>query len=246
MQSQYPGIKRLVELETLKTWSLIVTLFGDLNGEELTGGQIRSLIGHIGIRPEAIRTALYRLKSDGWIISEKRGREALYKLSHQGREQTEAVTANIYGQSGRYPDGWQFVYQKDIPSNFNGISLCKDLYVVPVLKNTSTSSDSQQCLTLNLADKAVPEWFLEQLVPEPVQRNAKALIDTVSNNPAIYTGQDALVVRLLVLHHWRKLALRPGSWAHMWFDSSGLLKNCQYAVTSFLHDTPRTEASLIQ
>lgn len=246
MQSKDSGIKRLVELETLKTWSLIVTLFGDLNGEELTGSQIKSLIGHIGIKPEAIRTALYRLKSDGWITSEKQGREALYKLSRQGREQTEAVTSDIYGQSGRYPDGWQFVYQKDMPSQTDAITLCKDLYVVPVSKVNRDNNGSQQYLSLNLADKTVPDWFAEQLIPESVRHNAKALIDVVSSNPAIHTGQDALVVRLLVLHHWRKLALRPGSWAHMWFVPTGLLTTCQYAVTTFLQDTPRIESGLIQ
>jgi len=245
MQSEDPGIRRLVELETLKTWSLIVTLFGDLNGQELTGSQIKSLLGHIGIKPEAIRTALYRLKTDGWIESEKRGREALYKLSRKGREQTLAVTSDIYGQSERYPDGWQFVYYKDNPSSNDAIALSKDLFVIPV-SNKSFAQNSTQSLSFQLVDKNIPDWFIAKLTPESVQRNARALIDVVSNNPTSYTGKDALVLRLLVLHHWRRLALRPGSWAHMWFVPSGVLTTCQQTVTAYLHDTPRINADVIQ
>ena len=51
-------VTELVALDTLKTWSLIVTLFGDLEEKELSGAQIRTLLGHIGIKPEAIRVAL--------------------------------------------------------------------------------------------------------------------------------------------------------------------------------------------
>ncbi len=246
MQSKDPGIRQLVELESLKTWSLIVTLFGDLNGKELTGSQIKSLLGHIGIKPEAIRTALYRLKSDGWIISEKRGREAFYKLSRKGREQTQAVTDDIYGQSRRYPDGWQFVYHKDEPSTNDAISLSKDLFVVPVEQTTRADNDAHQCLSLKLVDKQIPDWFVAKLAPEPIQRNASALIDVVSNNAINYIEQDALALRLLVLHHWRKLALRPGSWALMWFVPSGVLTTCQQAVTMFLQDTSRINAESIE
>jgi len=246
MQSKDPGIRQLVELESLKTWSLIVTLFGDLNGQELTGSQIKSLLGHIGIKPEAIRTALYRLKSDGWIVSEKRGREAFYKLSRKGHEQTQAVTEDIYGQSKRYADGWQFVYHKDDPTTNDAIALSKDLFVVPVDRNTCVDNNEQQCLSFTLVDKHIPNWFVAKLAPEPIQRNANALIDVVSNKSANYSEQDALVLRLLVLHHWRKLALRPGSWALMWFVPSGELTTCQQVVTAFLNDTNRIHAESIE
>jgi phenylacetic acid degradation operon negative regulatory protein len=246
MQSKDPGIRQLVELETLKTWSLIVTLFGDLDGQELTGSQIKSLLGHIGIKPEAIRTALYRLKSDGWIRSEKRGREAFYKLSRKGHEQTLAVTDDIYGQSNRYRDGWQFVYHKDNPTTHDAISLSKDLFVMPVERNTCKDNNVQQCLSFNLVDNQIPDWFVAKLAPEPIQRNASTLIAVVSDNPADYTVQDALVLRLLVLHHWRKLALRPASWALMWFEPSNVLTICQQSVTTFLCDTNRIKAESIK
>ena len=68
---------RLLGLESTKTWSLIATLFGDLDGDELSGKALWSLLAPLGIKPEATRVALHRLKKDGWIVAKKAGREAI-------------------------------------------------------------------------------------------------------------------------------------------------------------------------
>ena len=81
-------IEDLSSLETIKTWSLIVTLFGDLDGEPqvvLSGKDIGAILGHIGIKPEATRVALHRLKRDGWIDTQRAGREVFYSLSDRGK-----------------------------------------------------------------------------------------------------------------------------------------------------------------
>ncbi len=243
--SLHPETGRLLELETLKTWSLIVTLFGDLEGRELTGSQIRNLLGHVRIRPEAIRTALYRLKSDGWIDSEKQGREALYKLSEQGHRKSHQAISTIYEKTLKFPDGWQFSFQKDKPDTSDAIAISKDLYVIPV----RSGERNIKGLTFDLANSHIPDWFAEQLMPENLVKNANVLIDVVSNYKtdtiAGSTGKDALVLRLLVLHHWRKLALRPGCWAYMFYVPDGVFSKCQNTVTTFLHETPRLKSALL-
>ena len=70
-------IEDLSALEPIKTWSLIVTLFGDLNGQPVTGKQLGAILGRVGIKTEAMRVALHRLRKEGWIVSTKIGREVL-------------------------------------------------------------------------------------------------------------------------------------------------------------------------
>ena len=242
IRAPHPIVTQLVEIETLKTWSLIVTLFGDLDGKELSGTQIRMLLGHIGTRPEAIRVALHRLKSDGWIDSAKNGREAVYWFSDLARRETDAVAADVYGRNPKHPDGWEVQFIRGSESPKNAIALGRDLVLVPkgghpVLKDT---------LVLEPTNGRVPDWLSAQLVPEPIQAIAQTLSSIVQQHPARPHGLDKMAIRLLALHHWRRIALRSGSWAHVWFWPNGPIAQCQKRVTKFFQDTPELNASLWQ
>ena len=48
MPNRHTIVDRLLALETPKTWSLIVTVFGDLDGEWLTRKQLGVLLGDLG------------------------------------------------------------------------------------------------------------------------------------------------------------------------------------------------------
>ena len=102
-------INELFQLAPIKTWSLIVTVFGDLDGDNLSGKELRNLMRPLGVKPEATRVALHRLRKDGWIVSHKSGREVTYQLSEHGRNTTNAVYDEVYGQDLKYPEGWQFL-----------------------------------------------------------------------------------------------------------------------------------------
>lgn len=238
MQAAHRLVRRLVELETLKTWSLLVTLFGDLKGDELTGTQIRALFGHIGIKPEAIRVALHRLKSDGWITAAKRGREAVYRLSGKGREETDAAIEDVYRKEVKFPEGWQFVLMKDAFVPAGSIAITKDLILMP----TTLLEGATNGLILESHGRDLPNWFEECLVPQPLLRNAGVLITilkSASPTHADLAERDEIALRLLVLHHWRRLALRPGSWAHIGLLPNGVLATCHAVVTTFLEKGAR-------
>ena len=49
-----------------RVWSLIVTVFGDLaqrNGDEIAGPVLGEILAPVGVRPEAMRVALHRLRN---------------------------------------------------------------------------------------------------------------------------------------------------------------------------------------
>jgi hypothetical protein len=46
-------------------------------------------------------------------------------------------------------------------------------------------------------------------------------------------------LRLLVLHYWRRMALRSGSWALIALEPEGVLARCHASVTAYLANSPR-------
>ena len=124
-------VTELAALDTLKTWSLIVTLFGDLEKEELSGAEIRTLLEHIGIKPEAIRVALHRLKSDGWITASKQGREAIYEMTNMARAETKAVAPDIYRKNVKHQGRWRFCLVPDALESADAIMINQNLALLP-------------------------------------------------------------------------------------------------------------------
>ena len=99
---QASSFQNLIEQVTFGTtprvWSLLVTVFGELAQDadaQISGSLLRSLSEHIGIKPEAMRVALHRLRKDGWIDSERTGRTSNYFLTLWGRAQSIAASPRI-------------------------------------------------------------------------------------------------------------------------------------------------------
>ncbi|MFQ6551710.1 hypothetical protein AAD018_005110 [Aestuariibius insulae] len=231
----------LIGRESLKTWSLIVTLFGDLDGEELTGAQIRDLLGHLGIKPDAIRVALHRLKSDGWIVSTHHGREAVYALSKTARRETVAASADVYRQKVKFPEGCRFYLLKEAAAPAGSVALTRELIVAP----RDVASGLPDAVPLVAETGDIPVWVERRLVSEPFLETAEglvAILQAAERAGGLPSERDRTAMRLLVLHHWRRLALRPGSWAHIGLLPEGSLARCHRLVTTFLKDSPPIRA----
>ncbi len=221
----------MLDLEALKTWSVIVTLFGDFDGDHMTGNQIREILGHLGIKPEAIRVALHRLKADGWIDAEKQGRTAVYQLSSKGLRETQAAAKDVYRQDLKFPQGWQFHLIREGAEHAAAIPISKDLLIAPI----ELADKLEGTLILAPQHPGIPPWIEDRLVPQHLLQNAAALVDVlqlVSMTEQDMSDLDAMCLRLLVLHQWRRLALRLGSWAHISLLPDGVLAKCHTAVTS--------------
>jgi len=118
-------VKEFKSRRTLRTGSLITTVFGDAiapRGGTVWLGSLIKVMGDFGINERLVRTSVFRLAQDGWLQSSQIGRRSYYSLTANGRERFEDATELIYGEPGSDWDGqWCLVLlagldagQKDI------------------------------------------------------------------------------------------------------------------------------------
>ena len=232
MRHPNPFIDEILNLEPIKTWSLIATIFGDFDGDVLTGSQLRTLLDPLGFKHEAIRVALHRLKADNWILTQKSGREAHYRLSARGRKETEAVRSEVYGTAENL-GAWSLVLLQDQLIEETAIPLGRDAFLVP----TKAAQMVQNALSMPMDNASLPTWIEETLVPPQLLDIATELTRILASAQEDLEGlnpRDLAALRLLTLHHWRRLALRRGTWAHAALLKQGAIRECRAAVLSLL------------
>ena len=210
----------------LRTWSVIVTIMGDLlraPGDCISGRSLAALVGGMGISEQALRVAVHRLKKDGWIESRREGRESLHFLSATARRETEAVRPLIYGGRPVPPEAVSLVVTA--PDGHRSLP-ASALLLTPhcALIAAAPEDVDKDFLAIPLAAAALPEWVQAVLAPdtmrvecETLARQTRLALETLPEPP-----EQRLVLRLIILHHWRRLALRqsplaetllPGDWA---------------------------------
>lgn len=239
-------INELFQLAPIKTWSLIVTVFGDLDGDNLSGKELRNLMRPLGVKPEATRVALHRLRKDGWIVSHKLGREVAYQLSEHGRDTTNAVYDEVYGQDLKYPEGWQFLVtagaNDELGNELPSIQIGRYLLLTP----KSFLRDPNATMEIKIVQDEIPAWFRNRLVNEETISLSKKLLAYVARYKQIEGQASDLqktLIRLLILHHWRRMALRPTTWAHVSMLPDGSMASLQKSATKFLKQTAPTKLS---
>ena len=84
-----------------RTWSIILTLFGDAiipRGGSTWLGTILAVTEGMGIGSGVVRTAMSRLTADGWVMRTRVGRNSYYRLSDRGSATFAEAELRIYGQ----------------------------------------------------------------------------------------------------------------------------------------------------
>lgn len=93
------GIIAGLRREPSRTGSIAITIFGDAivpRGGSLWLGTLLAFFREIGIEDGAVRTAMSRLTTDGWLERRRAGRNSFYRLAARGRTTFEAATRQIY------------------------------------------------------------------------------------------------------------------------------------------------------
>lgn len=217
----------LAEGAELRTWSLIVTIFGDMArapGAEIPGPVLNALTARMGVKPETTRVALHRLRKDGWIASRRAGRVSHYLLTDTGRAEAETASARIFARQPASPDTWHLVLlgpgadasvrlERDAAMSAAGrIPLAPDTWLGAGVAPENLDQDG---FVIDGTTPRVPGWLRQQLMPDDLfvayaaldQRlaAAKAALDTL---PAPLSPIDTGAIRILVVHGWRRLVLR--------------------------------------
>lgn len=203
----------------LRVWSVIVTIMGDMvrgQSDQIAGTTLTALMGALGIRPEATRVALFRLRKDGWIDSQRAGRGSFYALTDHGLAETLSVMDRIYGAPQPAPETWHLAVSLLATDRLG----CEDALTGQgfaelspgVFLGTAPPERSAGLLVFSDRTPTFPDQILPLLVPTSVRHDARNLSDAV--NRARNLTAHALpplakaALRVLVLHNWRRIALR--------------------------------------
>ena len=232
-------LARLGNGAELKVWSLLATAFGDAAvapGACLTGPILSDLLEPAGVRPEAIRVALHRLRKDGWITTRRRGRIGLYALTEAARAETLAVADRIYAPEVRAPMPWYLVLTPTgSPPPEKALLLGPDRFLCRAPAAPPALSAPWQ--------DAVPGWVSDRILPAGLEQEFDRLADAL-DRPVAIPGNTvhAATLRILILHHWRRLVLRTPALAEDLLALNWSGGRCRGLVSQWLSALPRPSA----
>ena len=106
-------INDFLERHPARANSLIITIYGDFiaphGGTVWLGGFIK-LVRPLGLNERMVRTSVYRLSQEKWLVSEQLGRKSYYSLTTSGRRRFEHAYRRIYyAPTDNWSGEWQLV-----------------------------------------------------------------------------------------------------------------------------------------
>lgn len=218
----HKDIQSVIGCGPVRVWSLVVTIMGDLcrtPEDHLSGRTLSHLVGRLGINNQALRVALHRLRRDGWIRTQRSGRTSDYYLSESGREMTESVRQRIYGSPRAQPPQSQVVVAPPTMNMADFNASLPDHAIVVSGRIALISCDfpvPHDYLPLTLESGCPPAWLAEIVAPDNLCEEFDHLTERVQSAldhapPA--TEIERVLLRLVILHHWRRLVLRQSELA---------------------------------
>jgi phenylacetic acid degradation operon negative regulatory protein len=114
-------IKDFLDQHPTRANSVIITIYGDFiapHGGTVWLGSFIKLVAPLGINERMVRTSVYRLSQEKWLVSEQIGRRSYYSLTTSGRRRFEHAYRRIYfAPQDTWTGEWQLVL---LPSSMAG------------------------------------------------------------------------------------------------------------------------------
>ncbi len=114
-------IEGFLEQRPTRANSLIITVYGDFiaaHGGTVWLGSFIRLVEPLGLNERMVRTSVYRLSREKWLVSEQLGRRSHYSLTTSGKRRFEHAYRRIYfAPQDTWAGEWQLVL---IPSSLGG------------------------------------------------------------------------------------------------------------------------------
>jgi phenylacetic acid degradation operon negative regulatory protein len=225
--------------ETPRVPSLIVTVFGDLaQGEQDVIGApvLGQLMDLIGVKPEAMRVALHRLRKDGWISGQRNGRSSDYRLTERGRAESIAASPRIYNSTPATDTVWLVVVD---PARSGGVEPGAGVWVSQNVLITGERGAASQGFAIALdAGAELPEWMTRKVCdPELAEMSARFAASLEQTLSKLTPGLDPLEIaalRVLVVHGWRRIALKTPPLPDHVFPDRWAGPACRAAMTDVL------------
>jgi phenylacetic acid degradation operon negative regulatory protein len=223
-------IARLHERGRPRVWSLVITVFGDAilpRGGRVALTALQDIMGRLRIEAGALRTAMSRLAADHWVVRERDGRNSFYHLAKEGRHAFDLATRRIYAAG---PPAWEGAWTVAVaPPQSNAelrarmdeagfLRVEGSVYLRPETRNAPDPADALAGLLVIHGSSAEHPEAVRMLWPSEEIAAAyqafigahRPLLDALRRN-ATLRPLDAMAARTLLLHDWRRIALRdPG------------------------------------
>jgi len=220
-------IDRLHERGRLRVWSLVITVFGDAvvpRGGRISLGALQELMARLRVEPGALRTALSRLASDGWVTRERDGRNSFYRLAEGGRHSFDLATRRIYAAGhptwdGRWtvaiaPPGNGSIEAAENLLDAGFVQIAPGAFLRPEIASAPDPGPlPDNMLVLKAAATHLPAdlasyWKLDALADSyrAFAGAFTALAGAVQDGCPLAPG-EAMAARTLLIHDWRRIVL---------------------------------------
>ena len=230
-------IAELKDVGPIKVWSLLVTIFGDLSevhGGFLTSRQLNGLFDAFDIQSGALRVALHRLRKEGWIESERIGRISRFKMTEQAQQETDRARPVVYRAPSDHLESWVFVVSNSpLPSGavrLNKVMACLPEARAKELEDAWVMSAPRSPMPSLLADQALSRELREDVA------KLAGIVDQMGNAAQSDDPYQRMAFRLLILHQWRRVALRDATWLLLSHKADDVLMRCFEGVHLKLSD----------
>ena len=204
----------------LKTWSLIVTVFGDAilpRGGSVAASTLGEIMEAMGVEAGAMRTAISRLAKDDWVERRRDGRTSHYRLAGQREREFRNAGEKIYALTGHQhaaAGNWALVFQGgdgDSAECAGAIPLSRNWLLADLDR---CEAGFPEAMVYQGSFLQMPDWFQKLLAP---QDEADAMHHLIAVFAPVAKKLEkgwqpepleALVLRCLLIHGWRRIALR--------------------------------------
>lgn len=107
------ALNRLCAMLAPRAGSLAITIFGDsiaLQGQSVWLGGLVTVMQQFGLNARQIRTAVFRLGREGWLVPSLSGRRSYYSFTASGERQYARAAERIYAANAvRWDGNWTLI-----------------------------------------------------------------------------------------------------------------------------------------
>ena len=254
-------VSQLTTTGTQRVWSVLVTIFGDLaqsGSDQVSGALITALTNLAGIKAEATRVALHRLRKEGWIESTRVGRNSVHRLTEYGRSQSAAAAPRIYSSETNTPETWHVLVASSSESSRKELA---DLMLtgdyISVNHTTAMSAgpvpeNLEELLGVESSAISIPGWLRDLCGPEVLKSAYDQFLHSIQITeqmlPVDGVGDPLkiAVLRVLIVHGWRRLGLRHPSLPPAFLPSDWKGAECRAAVYRLLGQLSKPDLATLE
>ncbi|MEM8664942.1 MAG: PaaX family transcriptional regulator C-terminal domain-containing protein [Pseudomonadota bacterium] len=216
MRNVFHSFLGVLDPAPVRTWSLILSFYGDSilpRGGEVWLGTVSTVLAAVDIKPNSVRAAMRRLEHDGYLECRRTGRTSHYGLSARAVSISQEAERLIYRRTPPVAgEGWDIIVttaggRARRTLEAEGFRpLVPGMHMRPAGQAVSVPPRAQHLFARgNDAALAAALFRLDEIAAR-----YRAFIDAVPLIGAVKaaTPLDALILRLALVHAFRRVVLR--------------------------------------